>query len=233
MSAWNSDGRLAIGASELEYRTIGPAPDQASTIVMLHEGLGSVGLWGDFPDRLAAATGCGVFAYSRAGYGASSPVKLPRPLDYMHVEALEVLPKVLEAIGFRRGLLVGHSDGASIAAIYTGGVQDHRIRGLSLIAPHFIVEDISVSSIAGDQAELRAGRSARKTLALARRRRQRLLRLERRLARSEIPRLGYLRVSHLHPRAGADRAGRRATSTARCVRSRSRRRSATARSTWR
>ena len=112
---------------------------------MLHEGLGSVGLWGDFPDRLAAATGCGVFAYSRAGYGASSPVKLPRPLDYMHVEALEVLPKLLDAIGFRRGLLVGHSDGASIAAIYAGGVQDHRIRGLSLIAPHFIVEDISVS----------------------------------------------------------------------------------------
>src|SRR5688572_21094336 len=114
---------------------------------MLHEGLGSVGLWGDFPDRLAAATGCGVFVYSRAGYGSSSPVKLPRPIEYMHIEALEVLPKVLEAIGFRRGLLVGHSDGASIAAIYAGGVQDHRIRGLSLIAPHFIVENISVSSI--------------------------------------------------------------------------------------
>ena len=145
---WNEAGRLSIGPSELEYRTIGPAPDQAATIVMLHEGLGSVGLWGDFPDRLAKATGCGVFVYSRGGYGASTPTKLPRPLDYMHVEALEVLPKVLERIGFRRGLLVGHSDGASIAAIYTGGVQDHRIRGLSLIAPHFIVEDISVSSIA-------------------------------------------------------------------------------------
>ena len=145
---WNEAGRLSIGTSELEYRTVGPAPDQAATIVMLHEGLGSVGLWGDFPDRLAKATGCGVFAYSRAGYGASTPVKLPRPLDYMHVEAFEVLPKVLDAIGFRRGLLVGHSDGASIAAIYTGGVQDHRIRALSLIAPHFIVEDISVTSIA-------------------------------------------------------------------------------------
>jgi pimeloyl-ACP methyl ester carboxylesterase len=145
---WNEAGRLSIGTSELEYRTIGPAPDSAATIVMLHEGLGSVGLWGDFPDRLAEATGCGVFVYSRAGYGSSTPTKLPRPLDYMHVEALEVLPKVLYAIGFRRGLLVGHSDGASIAAIYTGGVQDHRIRALSLIAPHFIVEDISVSSIA-------------------------------------------------------------------------------------
>src|SRR5205807_8611498 len=63
-------------------------------------------------------------------------------------EALEVLPKLLEAIGFRRGLLLGHSDGASIAAIYAGGVADHRVRGLAMIAPHFIVEDISVSSIA-------------------------------------------------------------------------------------
>jgi pimeloyl-ACP methyl ester carboxylesterase len=89
-----------------------------------------------------------VFVYSRAGYGASSAVKLPRPLDYMHVEALQVLPKLLDEIGFRRGLLVGHSDGASIAAIYAGGVQDHRVRALALIAPHFIVEDISVTSIA-------------------------------------------------------------------------------------
>src|SRR6195952_3010621 len=127
---------------------IGPQPADAPTIVMLHEGLGSAGLWGDFPDKLQATTGAGVFAYSRAGYGASAPAMLPRPVDYMHVEALEVLPKLLDAIGFQRGLLVGHSDGASIAAIYAGGVQDHRIRGLALIAPHFVVEDISVNSIA-------------------------------------------------------------------------------------
>jgi pimeloyl-ACP methyl ester carboxylesterase len=141
-------GSLRIGASELEYRMIGPPPDAAPTIVMLHEGLGSVGLWGDFPDKLAAATGSGVFVYSRAGYGASSPVPLPRPLDYMHTEALEVLPRILEAIGFRRGLLLGHSDGASIAAIYAGGVQDHRIRAVAMMAPHFVVEDVSVRSIA-------------------------------------------------------------------------------------
>ena len=141
-------GFLTIGASDLEYRMIGPAPDRAPTIVMLHEGLGSAALWGDFPDRLQAATSAGVFVYSRAGYGASSPVKLPRPLDYMHIEALEVLPKLLGQIGFRRGLLVGHSDGASIAAIYAGGGQDHRVQGIALIAPHFIVEDISVASIA-------------------------------------------------------------------------------------
>jgi pimeloyl-ACP methyl ester carboxylesterase len=148
MQGLTPTGFIRIGASDLEYRMIGPAPGDAPTIVMLHEGLGCVGLWGDFPDRLAAATGAGVFVYSRAGYGASTKVELPRPLDYMHIEALEVLPKLLDQIGFRRGLLVGHSDGASIAAIYAGGVADHRVRGVAMIAPHFIVEDISVRSIA-------------------------------------------------------------------------------------
>jgi pimeloyl-ACP methyl ester carboxylesterase len=147
MVSLNPTGFLRIGSSDLEYRLIGPAPSDAPTIVMLHEGLGSVGLWGDFPDQLATATGASVFAYSRAGYGASSPVPLPRPLNYMHIEACEVLPKLLDQIGFRRGLLLGHSDGASIAAIYAGAHQDHRVQGVAMIAPHFIVEDISVTSI--------------------------------------------------------------------------------------
>src|SRR3984957_13559735 len=148
MTLLHPTGLLTIGAADLEYRMIGPAPDEAPTIVMLHEGLGSAGLWGGFPDRLQAATGAGVLVYSRAGYGASTPVKLPRPPDYMHIEALDTLPKLLDRIGFRRGLLLGHSDGASIAAIYAGGVADHRVRGLAMIAPHFIVEDVSVTSIA-------------------------------------------------------------------------------------
>jgi pimeloyl-ACP methyl ester carboxylesterase len=148
MATLSPNGTLRINSSDLEYRMIGPAPDAAPTVVMLHEGLGSAGLWGDFPDKLQAATGAGVFVYSRAGYGASTPAKLPRPLDYMHLEALDVLPKLLEAIGFRRGLLVGHSDGASIAAIYAGSHQDHRVQGVAMIAPHFVVEDISVTSIA-------------------------------------------------------------------------------------
>ena len=148
MTALSASGFITIGTSKLEYRMIGPQPAEAPTIVMLHEGLGSAALWGDFPEKLQAATGAGVLVYSRAGYGASTPVKLPRPLDYMHVEALDVLPKLLDAIGFRRGLLLGHSDGASIAAIYAGGVQDHRLRGVAMIAPHFVVEDISVASIA-------------------------------------------------------------------------------------
>jgi pimeloyl-ACP methyl ester carboxylesterase len=141
-------GFIRINDSDLEYRMLGPSPDQAPTLVLLHEGLGSAALWGDFPDKLQAATGVGVFVYSRAGYGASSQVELPRPLDYMQREALDVLPKLLEAIGFQRGLLVGHSDGASIAAVYAGGVQDHRLCGLALMAPHFIVEDMGLKAIA-------------------------------------------------------------------------------------
>lgn len=144
----SATGFLTIDAACLEYRLIGPQPSEAPCIVLLHEGLGSVGLWGDFPARLQAATGASVFAYSRAGYGASSPVTLPRPLDYMQREARDVLPKLFDAIGFQRGLLVGHSDGASIAALYAGGHQDRRLDGIVLIAPHVIVEDISVSSIA-------------------------------------------------------------------------------------
>ena len=96
MTLLTSAGFLHIGGHDLEYRMIGPAPSDAPTIVMLHEGLGSAALWGDFPQSLQAATGMGVFVYSRAGYGASTPVTLPRPLDYMSREALDVLPALLD-----------------------------------------------------------------------------------------------------------------------------------------
>jgi pimeloyl-ACP methyl ester carboxylesterase len=140
-------GFLDIGGQKLEYRMIGPRPDAVPTLVLLHEGLGCVGLWNDFPERLQQATGCGVFVYSRGGYGQSSPVKVPRPLSYMHDEARETLPRLLDAIGFKRGLLIGHSDGASIAAIYAGSHQDHRVGGLVLMAPHFFTEDVGIASI--------------------------------------------------------------------------------------
>lgn len=104
----------------LEARWIGPPPENAPTLVFLHEGLGSVSLWKDFPDRLAAETGCGALVYSRAGYGKSDPVPLPRPVRFMHDEA-ETLSKVLAQAGIRDSILIGHSDGASIALIYSGG----------------------------------------------------------------------------------------------------------------
>ena len=157
----DDSGFLDIGAQRLEYRMIGPWPDAAPTLVLLHQGLGCVGMWEDFPEKLQAATGAGVFVYSREGYGQSSPVTLPRPLSFMHQEAQQTLPQILDTIGFQRGLLVGHSDGASIAAIYGGSHQDHRVGGLVLIAPHFIVEDATIAAIAAmrkayDLTDLRA-----------------------------------------------------------------------------
>jgi pimeloyl-ACP methyl ester carboxylesterase len=144
----SAEGFVEIGKTRLEYRMIGPQPDEAATFVLLHEGLGSVGLWGDFPDRLAAATGLGVFTYSRAGYGRSSASVMPRRTTFMHEEAREVLPRVLDAIGLRRGVLLGHSDGASIAAIYAGSFHDPRVGGIVLLAPHFFTEAFGVAEIA-------------------------------------------------------------------------------------
>ncbi len=141
----------------LEYRHVGPAPAQAPTIVLLHEGLGCVALWRDFPEALAAKTGYGVFAYSRAGYGASSPCALPRPLTYMHEEAERSLPALLDVIGFREGVLLGHSDGASIAAIYAGSHRDPRLRGLVLMAPHFFTEDPGIAAIAQAKVAFETG----------------------------------------------------------------------------
>ena len=95
-----------------------------------------------------------MFVYSRAGYGKSSTITLPRPLDYMQREATDVLPQLLDAIGFRRGILLGHSDGASIAAWYAGSVQDHRVRGLVLMAPHFFMEASDSPSDPQDRRDL-------------------------------------------------------------------------------
>jgi pimeloyl-ACP methyl ester carboxylesterase len=147
MKELEESGHLAVGGTTLEYRMIGPRPDAAPTIVMLHEGLGSVTTWGDFPQKLAERTGAGVLVYSRAGYGQSSAIALPRPLDYMQREATDVLPELLDAIGFRRGVLFGHSDGATIAAYYAGSVQDHRVRGVILMAPHFFMEASNIEAI--------------------------------------------------------------------------------------
>jgi len=157
MTPLADEGFLDLGDVRLEYRMTGPRPEAAPTLVLLHEGLGAAAIWGDFAEKLAAATGTGVFAYSRAGYGRSSPSKLPRSVAFVHEEAQDVLPRVLGAIGLRRGLLVGHSDGASIAAIYAGSVQDHRVRGLALMAPHFFTEEMGLAEIERAKAAFQAG----------------------------------------------------------------------------
>ncbi|MFT5448141.1 MAG: pimeloyl-ACP methyl ester carboxylesterase [Gammaproteobacteria bacterium] len=140
--------RLAIDGQKLEYRSLPAIDESVPAIVLLHEGLGCVATWRDFPQRLNTASGAGVFAYSRTGYGKSTACELPRPLDYMQREGEHVLPFVLDAIGVDRCVLLGHSDGASIAAIYAGVSSDPRIAGLVLIAPHFFTEVPGLQAIA-------------------------------------------------------------------------------------
>lgn len=141
-------GRLTAGGASLEWGSFGPAPADRPVIVLLHEGLGCLALWRDFPQNLSEATGLPVFAYSRAGYGRSDAAQLPRPLDYMSREAIDVVPDVLGALGAQKVILMGHSDGATIAAEYAGRHEDHRVRGLVLMAPHFFTEDMGLTEIA-------------------------------------------------------------------------------------
>lgn len=140
------DGYLEVAGTRLEARFIDGSADRP-VLILLHEGLGSVSQWRDFPDLLATATGCAVLVYSRAGYGASSQVNLPRPLTYMHDEAVDVLPHIISQLQGRDHVLVGHSDGASIAAIYAGSKPLPGLTGLVLMAPHVFVEDISINGI--------------------------------------------------------------------------------------
>lgn len=141
-------GTVKVNGKTLEFACFGPAPADAPTIILLHEGLGSVAQWKDFPQRVAEATGHGVFVYSRAGHGASDSERRPRTLDHSARHAHDDLPIIFEQIGLQKAILFGHSDGATIAAIYAGSVIDHRIRGLILMAPHFFTEPIGLAEIA-------------------------------------------------------------------------------------
>ena len=136
-----------VGGHWLEALQIEARDAKVPTIVMLHEGLGSVAHWKDFPFLLAKDTGAGVFLYSRYGHGGSDPLRELRCVSYMHHEAQVVLPEILEKAGIERPVLFGHSDGASIALLYAGLFPDSPA-GLVLEAPHVFVEDITVSSIA-------------------------------------------------------------------------------------
>jgi pimeloyl-ACP methyl ester carboxylesterase len=142
-----ADRFVEAGGRRLEYRWFGPGPDEAPTLVFLHEGLGSASLWRDFPGRLAQAAGCGAVAYSRAGYGKSDAIPLPRPIRFMHDEAA-VLAEVLAGLGMGRHVLFGHSDGASIALIHAGSAPAAGLRGLVLEAPHVFTEPHGLASIA-------------------------------------------------------------------------------------
>ena len=140
---------VEVAGTRLEYVRLPsarPVPGRP-VIVFLHEGLGSVSLWKEFPQAVADATGCEALVYSRKGYGQSDPITAPRAVRYMHDEALVVLPELLDRLAIERPVLFGHSDGGSIALIHAGG-SSRPVAGLIVLAPHVLVEDISVTSIA-------------------------------------------------------------------------------------
>ena len=138
---------VVAGGHRLEYAWYGPAQSELSPIVMLHEGLGSVALWRDFPQRLADATGRRTLAYSRYGYGQSDPLTGPRRVDFMHSEALDALPQLLDALAIPETILFGHSDGGSIALIHAACAQ-RQPQCVVALAPHVFVEAYGTASIA-------------------------------------------------------------------------------------
>ena len=137
---------LVIEGLRLEYRDFPAARADRPPLLLLHEGLGCVAMWRHFPERLAAATGCRVVVWSRAGYGGSAPPPGPRQPDYMHREALQALPAFISALGIERPLLVGHSDGGSIALIFAGAFPEAPC-GLAVMAPHEFVEEETLAGI--------------------------------------------------------------------------------------
>ena len=116
------------------------------TLLLLHEGLGCVAMWRQFPDRLAAATGCRLIVWSRAGYGGSQPYPGPRTPRYLHREAEEALPALLEALGIERPVLIGHSDGGSIALIFGSAFPTVPL-GVAVMAPHEFIEEETLAGI--------------------------------------------------------------------------------------
>jgi pimeloyl-ACP methyl ester carboxylesterase len=141
------DIHSSAAGGRLEAVWIGPSPNEAPTLVFLHEGLGCVALWRDVPARLAQLTGCGALVYSRLGYGGSDAAQLPHPVTFMHHEGLKVLPDVIRLVGIRDHLLIGHSDGGSIALIYAGGHFTPTLMGVVTLAAHVFCEDLTRRSI--------------------------------------------------------------------------------------
>ncbi len=135
---------VEVFGKKLEIAWYGPSPKDAPTLVFLHQGLGCAALWRDYPKKLAAATKCGALVYSRLGYGNSEPCALPRPTRFMHNEGLNVLPELLNLTGVKGCILIGHSDGGSIALIYAGGVKSEYLRGVITEAAHVFFEEMTM-----------------------------------------------------------------------------------------
>lgn len=138
---------LSLTGGPVEVRRLGPACADQPSLVLLHEGLGCISIWRDFPERLAALTGLSLLVASRHGYGGSGPISLPRPLDYLHREATGPLPELLGKLEVGRHLLVGHSDGATIALLNAALAPAAGLAGLVAMAPHVFVEEMTVAGI--------------------------------------------------------------------------------------
>jgi len=138
---------IRIEGKRLEMAWYGPSPHETLTLVFLHEGLGCVAMWRDFPYRLAQATGCSAMVFSRLGYGGSDACSHHRSVRFMHEEGLIILPKLLETIEIQQCIVIGHSDGGSIGIIYSGGTPASPLKGLITEAAHVFCEDISIRSI--------------------------------------------------------------------------------------
>jgi pimeloyl-ACP methyl ester carboxylesterase len=147
---------VTVCSHPIEYERVAVTRADRPTLLFLHEGLGSVAMWRDFPSRVAHATNCNALVYSRYGYGNSEPLREPRTVSYMHDEALATLPELLDQLAIDRPILVGHSDGGSIALIHAGGAR-HSVGGLVLMTPHVLVEDISIASIAAAKVTYETG----------------------------------------------------------------------------
>ena len=147
---------LTLTAGALELLDLPGDPDKPP-LVLLHEGLGSVGLWRGFPERLAEATGRRTVAFSRYGHGQSDRPPKPRTPSFMHEEAREVLPALLSELGLEDPVLVGHSDGASIALIYAA---EREVSAVVAIAPHVFVEEMCLVRDQASPGGLSRGRPA-------------------------------------------------------------------------
>jgi pimeloyl-ACP methyl ester carboxylesterase len=144
MGAARTEARATVAGRTLEYRWVG-SPSSRAPLVFLHEGLGSIELWREFPETLCGTVHRRGLVYSRYGNGWSEALGEARQPDYMHEEAQVVLPELVATLVGNTPIIVGHSDGASIALIYAG--VGHAVEGLVLIAPHVFVEDRSIAGI--------------------------------------------------------------------------------------
>ena len=201
-------GEILADGKRLEAIAHGPPPAEAPTIVMLHEGLGCLALWRDFPARVAAATGWGVFAYSRAGYGRSDPVALPRPLDYMTREARSSLPAALDAIGIE----ARHPARTQRRRLDRGDLR-RRTRGRTCQRPRpdraaCLHRGAGPRLDCGGAPRLRNRRPAREARQISRPCRRRVPRLERRVARSRVQGLDHRGRGSPLARPGASDPGR-------------------------